>query len=387
MVYLPSEYREVPPVDLLSWLFDNTGVDVEKDILYPILYFGTIGSGGIFVGSNPSYKVTELGHLISIAQPKYAIIEAGLLTKISAALKASISAEQIFVFDPHAGQTIQKELKCWTSLLQYGEQDWIRFDEEAISKSTIAVLQSTSGTTGLPKVAATSHYALVAAGVAMQCSRPKPYAVSRLISLPLFHSFGASFVQNSAFQSGEPTVMDSHGFEILDEGVAGELQVRGPSTMNGYSRFHDATTGVSTADWLRTGDLGCVKRGNVYILGRMKELIKVRGWQVSPTELEQTLLLHESILDAAVIGVRFPTREFDGELPRAYVVIREGGFGIDEQEVQKFVRDRLASFKALDGGVVFVETIQRNAYGKIMRQPLMERAMAEITTNMTEARI
>ncbi|KAL2027062.1 hypothetical protein VTO58DRAFT_111153 [Aureobasidium pullulans] len=102
MVYLPSEYREVPPVDLLSWLFDNTGVDVEKDILidaanhksrlnsrqtislirkliagfravglkpgdcvlvhafnhilYPILYFGTIGSGGIFVGSNPSYK-------------------------------------------------------------------------------------------------------------------------------------------------------------------------------------------------------------------------------------------------------------------------------------------------------------------------------------------
>ena len=58
--------------------------------------------------------------------------------------------------------------------------------------------------------------------------------------------------------------------EILDEGVAGELQVRGPSTMNGYSRFHDATTGVSTADWLRTGDLGCVKRGNVYILGRMK---------------------------------------------------------------------------------------------------------------------
>ncbi|TIA78071.1 acetyl-CoA synthetase-like protein [Aureobasidium pullulans] len=387
MVYLPSEYREVPPVDLLSWLFDDTGVDVEKDILYPILYFGIIGSGGIFVGSNPSYKVTELSHLISIAQPKYAIIEAGLLTKISTALEASISAEQIFVFDPNAGQTIQKELKYWTSLLQYGEQDWIRFNEEAIAKSTIAVLQSTSGTTGLPKVAATSHYALVAAGVAMQCSKPKPYAVSRLISLPLFHSFGASFVQNSAFQSGEPTVMDSHGLEILDEGVAGELQVRGPSTMNGYSRFHDATTGVSTADWLRTGDLGCVKRGNVYILGRMKELIKVRGWQVSPTELEQTLLLHESILDAAVIGVRFPTREVDGELPRAYVVIREGGFGIDEQEVQRLVRDRLASFKALDGGVVFVETIQRNAYGKIMRQPLIERAMAEITTNMTEAKI
>lgn len=73
--------------------------------------------------------------------------------------------------------------------------------------------------------------------------------------------------------------------EILDEGVAGELQVRGPSTMNGYSRFHDATTGVSTANWLRTGDLGCVKRGNVYILGRMKvsndRVLQIEGTMVT----------------------------------------------------------------------------------------------------------
>jgi acyl-CoA synthetase (AMP-forming)/AMP-acid ligase II len=73
------------------------------------------------------------------------------------------------------------------------------------AKSTIAVLQLTSGTTGLPKAAATSHHALVAAGVAMRSSNQRPYEVSRLISLPLFHSFGASFVQIAAFHYGEPT--------------------------------------------------------------------------------------------------------------------------------------------------------------------------------------
>ena len=90
-------------------------------------------------------------------------------------------------------------------MLRHGEHDWIRISDETTAKSTIAALQPTSGTTGLPKVATTSHYALVAAGVAMRVSVQIPYKVSRLISLPLFHSFGASFVHLSAFHYGEPT--------------------------------------------------------------------------------------------------------------------------------------------------------------------------------------
>lgn len=116
-----------------------------------------------------------------------------------------ITTSKILVLDTEPQTCTQNGFKCWKRLLRHGEHDWIRISNEMAAKSTIAVLKLTSGTTGLPKAAATSHHALVAAGVAMRSSEKRPYEVSRLISLPLFHSFGASFVQISAFHYNEPT--------------------------------------------------------------------------------------------------------------------------------------------------------------------------------------
>jgi 4-coumarate--CoA ligase len=95
----------------------------------------------------------------------------------------------------------------------------------------------------------------------------------------------------------------------------------------------------------------------------LQELIKYKGLQVAPAELEGVLLSHPSILDAAVIGV-----EQDGtEVPRAFVVI---GKKISEKEIKAFVKSRVAGYKQLRGGVVFVDAIPKNASGKILRKEL-----------------
>ena len=157
------------------------------------------------MGSNPAYKTLELRHLISITEPKCCIIEAKLLEDALPVITTCVPLTWTFVLGTDNAELGLHDCRSWSELLQHGEEDWLRINDAKTAKSTIAVLQSTSGTTGLPKVAASSHYALVASGIAMRETAPRPYEVTRLISLPLFHSFGASFVQIAAFRYGERT--------------------------------------------------------------------------------------------------------------------------------------------------------------------------------------
>lgn len=122
------------------------------------------------------------------------------------------------------------------------------------------------------------------------------------------------------------------------------------------------------------------------IADNYQELIKVHGWQVSPNEIEDVLLMPPSIVDTAVIGVRRVGTDSEDELPRAYVVTsKKDSIRVDELEVMKFVQNRLSNFKALEGGVKFVDSIPRSHSGKIMRHELRERAMSTIATSQHEA--
>jgi acyl-coenzyme A synthetase/AMP-(fatty) acid ligase len=106
-------------------------------------------------------------------------------------------------------------------------------------------------------------------------------------------------------------------------------------------------------------------------------MIKVRGWQVSPSELEACLLTHPSIADAAVIGVQPGGSQ--SELPRAYVVKKHSSdASITESEVYGYLHARLANYKALSGGVEFIDSIPRNSTGKIARNQLRERAANDL---------
>lgn len=130
--------------------------------------------------------------------------------------------------------------------------------------------------------------------------------------------------------------------------------------MKGYWNKPEATqeTIVNSPDgrWLRTGDIAYVdSRNQFYIVDRMKELIKVKGNQVAPAELEALLLEHPKIADAAVIGVMIG----EGEVPRAYVV-KSGDGNVTEEEVKKWVKERTSRFKWLKGGVEFVNEIPKN---------------------------
>jgi acyl-coenzyme A synthetase/AMP-(fatty) acid ligase len=115
------------------------------------------------------------------------------------------------------------------------------------------------------------------------------------------------------------------------------------------------------------------------VVDRKKELIKVRGFQVAPPELESVLLSHPHIIDAAVIGIKYPA-EKDVEHPRAYVVKRPvpESKSLDEKTVKEYCGSKLARYKELTGGVRFVEAIPKNASGKILKRILREMAEKEV---------
>lgn len=159
------------------------------------------------------------------------------------------------------------------------------------------------------------------------------------------------------------------GKKTAQEWTTGEIEIHCPSQMKGYFGNEDATAQAFTDDgWVCTGDIGYVKNGNWYVIDRTKHLIKVRGWQVSPAEIEATLLEHPDIIDAGVIGV--PAQNGCGEVPFAYVIPSVEGT-LDQTAIQKFLRIRLARYKNV-GAVEFVTTIPRNPTGKILRRILRD---------------
>lgn len=157
--------------------------------------------------------------------------------------------------------------------------------------------------------------------------------------------------------------VEQHG---VGPNVSGELWVRGPQIMKGYHNNDEATHDTITSDgWLKTGDIAHYNENlEFFITDRLKELIKVKGFQVPPAELEEVLRDHPNITDAAVIGIP----DGSGELPRAYVV--KNNPELTEKEVKDFVAKKVAKYKWLEGGVEFIEVIPKNATGKILRRDL-----------------
>jgi acyl-CoA synthetase (AMP-forming)/AMP-acid ligase II len=164
--------------------------------------------------------------------------------------------------------------------------------------------------------------------------------------------------------------LDGSGRE-LGTGEEGEIAIRGPQVMKGYLGRPDATAAMIDADgWVHTGDVGRVDDdGWLFVVDRVKELIKYKGYQVAPAELEALLLTHQAIADAAVIGVI----DDDGnEIPKAYVVRQPGTEHLKEEDVLDFVAAQVSPYKKVRR-VEFIDAVPRAASGKILRRELRVR--------------
>jgi acyl-CoA synthetase (AMP-forming)/AMP-acid ligase II len=165
----------------------------------------------------------------------------------------------------------------------------------------------------------------------------------------------------------EMRLVDPDTGEDAAEGAEGEIWVRGPQVMVGYLGNEEATAETITGDgWLRTGDIGRVdENGYVFIVDRLKELIKYKAYQVPPAELEAVLVSHPKIQDAGVIGV---PHEEGGEAPKACIVADDD---TDPDEVMAYVAERVAPYKRVRA-VEVVDEIPKSASGKILRRLLRE---------------
>jgi len=164
-------------------------------------------------------------------------------------------------------------------------------------------------------------------------------------------------------------------FNDVEPGQQGEMLIRSPLVTNGYYNNPQATKDTFHGDWFCTGDIGIQRDGKFYIVDRKKELLKYKGLQIAPAEIENLLFTHPRIKEAAVVGVQFPD-DPGSDCPRAYVVADPKE--VSEDEIKEFVKSKLAPYKQLRGGVAYVDELPKNAVGKYLRRELRDRAKKEL---------
>ncbi|KUI54108.1 putative 4-coumarate--CoA ligase 1 [Cytospora mali] len=169
-------------------------------------------------------------------------------------------------------------------------------------------------------------------------------------------------------------VVDTQGNEVT-LGEEGELWLKGPNIFGGYLNNPERTKEAFTTDqWLKTGDVVKMdKYGNYYCVDRLKELIKYKGFQVAPAELEGLMVGHQDVTDACVIGVYDPSQAT--ELPRAYVVLKAGVARSEAkaEEISAWMATKVAPHKRLRGGLYFIDVVPKSPSGKILRRLLRDK--------------
>jgi acyl-CoA synthetase (AMP-forming)/AMP-acid ligase II len=179
----------------------------------------------------------------------------------------------------------------------------------------------------------------------------------------------------------ECIVADLETGEPLEAWKEGELWVRGPQVMRGYLNQPEATRRTLDQDgWLHTGDIGYADSdGDFHIVDRLKELIKYKGFQIAPAELEALLLAHPCVADAAVVPM---PDAIAGEVPKAFVVLRSPASSVD---LAAHVAEHVAPYKRLRA-IEFVDAIPKSASGKILRRVLRDAETQRARDAMTAGR-
>ncbi|KAL1852991.1 hypothetical protein Plec18167_005649 [Paecilomyces lecythidis] len=505
--------KSLSPAEVLIWIrrlavgFNKLGIPEGSTIMLmtpnhiyvPVIYLATVGSKRRFTGVNPVFTPEEVAYQLKASKATVFLVHPSILEKgLEAARRVNFPLDRIYQFSDNESD-IGSTAKDWKSILASEEESsqwsWDPLLGDTSSK-TVAVINFSSGTTGLPKGTCISHRNLVANAVQSifirfytpeADSATNPVNRERGLSfLPLYHAYSQLWTINISCKLGIPTyimprfnfeeflrsveaygitsiqvvppvlimlskreesskynlqslkhimcgaaplsrelqneistrfgmtiaqgwgmtevvcvglmvpgflhddtgsvgpllpnceamLVDEDGNEVLEEGKPGEVWFRGPQVMLGYLDNEEATKACKTTDgWFKTGDIATFSKGMFTIVDRNKELIKVNGLQVAPAELEALLLQCDGVSDAAVVGININ----DEERPRAYVSVQPHAKGkLTEDDIVKFVGDRVAKHKRLTGGVSFVDEVPRLASGKIVRKAVKEWAKQDI---------
>lgn len=171
-------------------------------------------------------------------------------------------------------------------------------------------------------------------------------------------------VPNTSVKVVDP---DDPTFTNVEPNQSGELLIKGPQIMKGYFNKPEVTKNAFADGWYRTGDIAKYDKNNMlYIIDRIKELIKVKGFPVAPAELEEIIRSFPGISEAAVIGI---PHEYLGESPRAYVVLKPGE-NVNTSKLNEYVSAKVAKHKRIVGGITVLDAIPKNPSGKILRREL-----------------
>ena len=205
----------------------------------------------------------------------------------------------------------------------------------------------------------------------IKCVMQQGYGLTE--TSPATHVTSDTTRGNKSGSIGQPVsntecrIVDPATGEDVTPGQDGEIWVRGPQVMRGYLNCPEATRAtIDDEGWLHTGDLGHVDSdGDVFVVDRLKELIKYKGMQVAPAELEAVLLTHPAVADAAVVPLK---DEEVGEIPRAFVVLKTPATA---EELMTFVAERVAPFKKIRR-LDFIDAIPKSPSGKILRRLLRD---------------
>ncbi|KAL4807432.1 hypothetical protein BDV18DRAFT_159649 [Aspergillus unguis] len=498
---------------------DNLGISTGQSVLVcspnniyiPVLYLACVGSKRVFSGASPAFTEEELAYQISNLDAAAIFVHRDYLhTMLLAAERSGVPRERVFIFGEDT-QPPQGTVTDWWDILASEEaSDSWQWDELSGdgAQRTVATINFSSGTTGLPKGVCISHSNIIANVVQTAFVRfgtPPPHSTQRpgqeevwLAFLPLYHAYSqlwtiliaaklqcrvyimaqfnfekflqhvqdyqvtgiqcvppvltmlskrpettrlynlqslkhavcgaaplkaalhndirqrlgiaitqgwgmtettcvaTSMLGKTEDMSGsvgyllpntQAMLVDDNGDEETRPDTPGEILVRGPQVFLEYWKNRDAThESKADAGWFRMGDVAVCRGGKWWIVDRKKELIKVKGFQVAPAEIEAVLVGHDAVADAAVVGL--PTYSGE-ELPRAYVVPQrsEIRLRVDEGALQVYMKGKVARHKQLTGGICFVDSIPRLASGKIKRKEVREWARRDAELVAKRARL
>ncbi|EMD41954.1 hypothetical protein CERSUDRAFT_110506 [Gelatoporia subvermispora B] len=476
---------------------------------YPVVIWAAHRLGATVTAAEPSFStVEEIAHSLIATNASFIVVHPDFLkAAVAAARKADIPVYRIILFDAVTGSGAPASHPVLNNLIQDGLKLEAQFEEKRLSagdaKSKVAFLSFSSGTSGLPKATAISHYSVIANVVQravhnkvnedhapLDEQRFRPGDISAAV-LPLFHIFGVTNIHFMLFCGMSTVVMPKFDFQgmlksivrhrithlflvpaqivllcknpavkkydlscvrfclsgsgplpaelaqqlcaifpnasichsygltelgttvsmtslsqriavsgssgsilpgistrVMTEdgrlaapGEQGELWIKGPAMAMGYADDQTATLETFVDGWMRTGDLVYIRDNEIFVVDRLKEIFKVRGFQVSPAELEGHILSHPDVVDVCVVGV---PDEYSGEVAMAFVVLNPDAAAQAQRDlkqsrkakmgIMKHVVDVKANYKWLSGGVEFVDTLPRTATGKLLRRHLRDQA-------------